>query len=100
MAKITKDTVKHMSDLAKIPISEEEEKDFASGFSKTLEVVDGLFSLKVDKIEPTHQVTGLENVLRDDKVIEKNIFSQSDALKGAKRKHNGYFLVDQILAED
>lgn len=89
-----------MSDLAKIPISEAEEKDFALGFSKTIEVVDELFSLKVDAVEPTHQVTGLKNVLREDRVIERNILTQNEALKGAKRKHNGYFVVDQILAED
>ncbi|MFA6016991.1 MAG: Asp-tRNA(Asn)/Glu-tRNA(Gln) amidotransferase subunit GatC [Patescibacteria group bacterium] len=100
MTKITTDTVKHISELAKIPITKDEEKELANGFNKTLEVVDALFKVNVEGVEPTHQVTGLENVLRDDKVDEKKILSQEQALSNAKNKHNGYFVVDQILAED
>ncbi len=89
-----------MSHLAKIPVTNKEEENFAEGFSKTLEVVDKLFDVNVDKVEPTHQVTGLENVLREDKVIEENMISQEDALSNAKNKHEGFFVVDQILVED
>lgn len=89
-----------MSHLAKIPVTSKEEENFAEGFSKTLEVVDKLFDVNVNEVEPTHQVTGLENVLREDKVIEENMISQEDALKNAKNKHEGYFVVDQILVED
>lgn len=100
MSKITKDTVKHIAKLANIPISEKEESDFSEGFNKTLEVVDKLFDVDVSNVGPTHQVTGLENVLREDVVNEANTLSQSDALKNSKNKHNGYFVVGQILAED
>lgn len=89
-----------MSHLAKIPVTNKEEENFAEGFSKTLEVVDKLFDVNVAEVEPTHQVTGLENVLRKDEVIEENMISQEDALKNAKNKHNGYFVVDQILVDD
>lgn len=89
-----------MSKLANIPITADEEENFAEGFTKTLKVVDGLFNVKTDNIEPTHQVTGLENILREDKVIEKNMLTQEEALKNTKNKHNGYFVVSQILAED
>ncbi|MEK7494970.1 MAG: Asp-tRNA(Asn)/Glu-tRNA(Gln) amidotransferase subunit GatC [Patescibacteria group bacterium] len=100
MTKITTDTVKHISQLAKIPISSDEEKEFAKGFNKTLEVVDGLFKVNVVDVEPTHQVTGLENILREDKVDEKKILTQEQALSNTKNKYNGYFVVGQILAED
>lgn len=100
MAKITKNTVKHMAHLARIPVSEKEEEELAKGFNKTLEVVDELFKVDVKGVEPTHQVTGLENVLREDKVDEKKMLTQEQALSNTKNKHNGYFVVDQILAED
>ncbi|MBI5127212.1 Asp-tRNA(Asn)/Glu-tRNA(Gln) amidotransferase subunit GatC [Candidatus Roizmanbacteria bacterium] len=100
MTKISPNLVKHMSKLAKIPISEKEEGEFAKGFSKTLDVVDKLFKVDVKNVEPTHQVTGLENVLREDKVDEKKMLSQDQALSNTKKKYNGYFVVDQILAED
>lgn len=100
MAKISKDTVKHMSRLARIPMTEKEEEELAKGFNKTLDVIDDLFKVEVKKVEPTHQVTGLENVLREDKVDEKKMLSQEQVLSNTKKKYNGYFVVDQILAED
>lgn len=100
MAKITSDTVKHMAKLSRIPITEKEEQELADGFNKTLNVVDELFKVDVKGVEPTHQVTGLENILREDKVNEKKMLHQEEALSNTKKKHNGYFVVDQILAED
>lgn len=97
MTKISKDMVKHMSLLSKIPVTEKEETDLADGFNKTLKVVDELFDVDVKNVEPTHQVTGLENVFREDKVDEKKMLSQEKALSGTKNKHNGYFVVPQIL---
>jgi len=100
MAKISKDTVDHIAKLAKIPITKKEKEDFAVGFNKTLEVIDSLFKVNVKGIKPTQQVTGLENILREDEVDEKKMLTQEQALSNTKNKHNGYFIVDQILAED
>lgn len=100
MTKISKDLVKHMSRLARIPISKQEEEELAKGFNKTLEVIDNLFKVNVKGVEATHQVTGLENILREDKVDDKKMLTQEQALSNTKNKHNGYFVVDQILSED
>lgn len=100
MVKIAKNMIKHIAQLAKIPVSEKEKESLAEGFNKTLTVVDKLFKVDVTGVEPTHQVTGRENVLREDRVDEKKMLSQEQALSNTKNKHNGYFVVDQILAED
>jgi len=100
MAKISKNTVDHIAKLAKIPITEREKESLTEGFNKTLNVVDELFRVEVTDIEPTHQVTGLENVLRDDVVDERKMFSQEQALSNTKNKYNGYFVVEQILNQD
>jgi len=100
MTKISKDLVEHIAKLAKIPVSEREKESLTEGFNKTLTVINELFKVDVTGVEPTHQVAGLENVLRDDVVDEKKMFSQEQALSNAKSKHNGYFVVDQILPND
>lgn len=100
MAKISTDTVDHIAKLAKIPVSEKEKEELTVGFNKTLNVIDALFKVDVSGVEPTHQITGLENILRDDKTDEKKTLTQDQALSNTKKKHNGYFVVDQILAED
>lgn len=100
MTKISTDIVKHISQLAKIPISEKEKRNLAEGFNKALAVVDELFKVNVEGIEPTHQVTGLKNILREDKVDEKKKLTQEQALSNTKNKHNGYFVTDQVLEEN
>lgn len=97
--KFTSQNVKHVAHLAAIPLTDEEEKALANGFNSTMEVVDTLFKLKVENEEPTHQVTGLTNVFRDDYVDEKNMLTQDQALSNAPRTHNGYFVVSQILED-
>ena len=100
MKKIDKKIVEHIADLAKIPVSEKEKGELADGFNKTLKIVDELFKVDVTGVEPTHQVTGLENVLREDETNKENTLTQEEALENTKRKYNGYFVVDQIMEED
>ncbi|MFA5770305.1 MAG: Asp-tRNA(Asn)/Glu-tRNA(Gln) amidotransferase subunit GatC [Patescibacteria group bacterium] len=100
MAKITTDTVEYISRLAKIPVFEKEKVDLADGFNKALTVIDELFKVDITGVEPTHQVTGLENILREDKVNQEKMLTQEQALSNTKNKYNGYFIADKILVED
>ncbi len=97
MAKITQKTTKHIAQLANIPVQDDEIKPLTEAFTQTLQVVDQLQTLSVDDIEPSHQVTGLSNVTRPDKVDEDSMFSQQQALANAPRKFQGYFVVSRII---
>lgn len=96
-AKITATQVKHISSLANIPITKEEEVDLAKGFTQVLGVVDSLNKLNTENVEPTHHTTGLENVYREDEVDEDRMLSQDQALSNAKNTYQGYFVIEQIL---
>lgn len=96
---VTPQIVDHIAKLANIPVTQEEKKTLSDGFTKTMEVVDHLSELNTSSIEPTHQVTGLVNVLRDDVVDQARMFTQKQALSNAKKTHNGFFVVEQILEE-
>lgn len=91
--------VQKIAKLANIPVTDALAEDLADGFTKTMTVVDELTRVDVEGIEATNQVTGLENVLREDEIDTSRIFSQEEALANAKRTHNGFFVVDQILGE-
>lgn len=91
--------VAHIADLANIPISHDEEEKLAEGFTKTLSVVDELMDVDTKDVEPTHQITGLENVWREDQVDASRTFTQQEALANAKKKHNGFFVVPQLIGE-
>jgi len=64
--KITEDEIQHVADLARIEISEEEKKKYASEMSAVLGYISQLNEVKTDNIDPTTQVTGLVNVVRED----------------------------------
>lgn len=91
--------VQHIAKLANIPTTDQENEKIATAFDETLKVVDQLQKVNVDGIEPTHQVTGLMNVLRDDVVDESRMFTQEEALSNAKHTYDGFIVVDQILEQ-
>lgn len=96
---VTPEDVEHIAKLAQIPVSEDEKKKFATAFEETLGVVDQLRQLDVTKTPTTHQVTGLENVWREDEVNRAKMFTQARALANGAQTHNGYFVVPRILEE-
>jgi len=63
---ITKKEIEDMSKLSRLGLSEKEKEKFSKELSAILEFVNKLDEVKIDKIKPTAQVTGLENVSRKD----------------------------------
>lgn len=98
--KFTPSDVTHIANLALIPVSEDEKEELARGFNTVLEVLDTLQKIDTRHIEPTHQVTGLENVFRDDVIDTSRMFTQQQALANAPRAADGYFVVDQVIDQD
>jgi len=92
--------VHHIAQLANIPVTGDEEETLAIAFDETLEVVEKLKEVDVTGVQPTHQVTGLMNVLRDDIVDASRMFTQEEALANAKATYNGYFVVNQIIEQE
>ena len=96
----TSQDVDKIAKLALIPVTDEEKKELAQGFTTVVRVLDVLKKVDVTNVEPTHQVTGLENVFRDDVVDEGRMFTQEQALANAPKVHDGYFMVDQVIDQD
>lgn len=87
--------VPHVAKLANLPLTDEEIKKFEKQLSAVLQYIEKLDEVDTKNIEPTSQVTGLENVLRQD-TTEPSL-AQKDALSSAKTQHNGMFQVKGIL---
>jgi aspartyl-tRNA(Asn)/glutamyl-tRNA(Gln) amidotransferase subunit C len=92
--------IQHIAQLSNIPITDDEAKKLEVAFEETLQVVADLQKIDVTGVEPTFQVTGLENVLREDVVNEKKMFTQEQALANAPKKHDGFFVVPQVISQD
>ncbi|MFA5021906.1 MAG: Asp-tRNA(Asn)/Glu-tRNA(Gln) amidotransferase subunit GatC [Patescibacteria group bacterium] len=65
---LSKKDVEHIALLARLGLTEAEKEKFASQLSSILDYFEQLKEVNTNGVEPTAQVTGLENVLRDDVV--------------------------------
>ena len=87
--------IKHIAKLATLTLSHEEEEKFSKQLEETATYIQGLEEVDTNGVEPTSQVTGLENVTREDEI--KPSLSQEDALRNSKSTHNGFFKVKGIF---
>lgn len=90
--------VKKVAKLANLTLTSEEETKFEKQLSDILHYVEKLNEVNVEGVEPTSQVTGLENVTRTDEATPSLI--QDEALSGTDSQHNGMFKVTAILSEE
>lgn len=70
MAKLTREDVLRLAQLARISLTDEEADEFTDELGAILQYVEQLSSVDVTGLEPTNQVTGLTNVMRKDQVID------------------------------
>jgi aspartyl-tRNA(Asn)/glutamyl-tRNA(Gln) amidotransferase subunit C len=87
--------VRHIAKLANLPLTDNEIKLFEKQLADTIKYIEVLNKIDTKNIAPTSQVTGLENVLRDD--IPSPSLSQTEALSNTKNQSNGFFKVKNIL---
>ena len=87
--------VGHVAKLANISLSKGEQFKFEKQLSEILSYVEKLKEVNTKNVETTSQVTGLENVTREDET--KPSLSQEEVLSNSKSTHNGLFKVKAIL---
>ncbi|MDP2585310.1 MAG: Asp-tRNA(Asn)/Glu-tRNA(Gln) amidotransferase subunit GatC [Candidatus Levybacteria bacterium] len=89
--------VPHVAHLANLSLKPEEKNKFEKQLFEILTYVEKLKEVDTKGVETTSQVTGLENVTRNDEATPS--LSQEEALSNAKSKHNGFFKVKAILTD-
>lgn len=68
MSTITTDDVRHLAALSNLQLTDDEIGHLQVDLANILAHIDQLNALDTSGVEPTYQVTGLENVWRDDRV--------------------------------
>ena len=95
---LMKINVTHVAKLANLTIKDNEKEKFESQLSEVLDYVKKLDEVNTENVEPTSQVTGLENVLRED--ISSESLPQDRAISQAKAIHKGFIRVKGILENE
>ncbi len=96
MADITKDTVKKLAKLSSIGLSDAEVDVMTKELSSIVGFVEALQSVDVTGVEPTFQVTGLQDAFRADEVNPDTI-PRDLLLANSPGQQDGYIKVPRVL---
>lgn len=88
--------VKKVAKLSSLTLTPQEEKEFDQQLNSIVGYIETLNSVDTSNVIPTAQVTGLKNRTRNDNSTHDSL-TQEDALSGAKKNHNGMFVVEKLV---
>jgi len=80
---LTKEEVKHIALLARLGLKDEEIEEYTNQLSSILDYIEQLKEVNTDGVEPTAQVTGLENVMREDEIDSCDNETKDKLIKSA-----------------
>ena len=94
---LSRSEIKHIADLARLDLTDQELKIYGDQLSNVLSYIDQIKEVDTTNVEPTAQVTGLENVLREDRVENWDPDEREAALKQAPEMENNQVKVKRVL---
>jgi aspartyl-tRNA(Asn)/glutamyl-tRNA(Gln) amidotransferase subunit C len=96
MTNISRDDVLHLAQLSNLSLTESEISGLQTDIGNILGYIQQLGGLETGGVEPTYQVTGLQNVWRDDEIIDYEI-SREELLQRAPLSENNQVKVPKVL---
>lgn len=95
--RLTLEEVRHVAELAKLSLSEEEVVQYAEQLSDILEYAERLQEVDTSHVPPTPYPLPLTNVLREDEAGE--CLTNEEALANAPDSADGFFRVRAVFGE-
>ncbi|HVA11485.1 MAG TPA: Asp-tRNA(Asn)/Glu-tRNA(Gln) amidotransferase subunit GatC [Candidatus Dormibacteraeota bacterium] len=96
MAKLKRDDVLKLAQLARLDLDENEIAEFTTELSEILGYVEQLQGVDVSGLKPTNQVTGLLSVTRDDEIKDYG-YQPKDLLKNVPTVKDDLIKVKRII---
>ncbi len=92
---IDKDTVKHISKLARISLDEKKADSLSKDLSSIMKFIENLNKLNTDKIEPLTSIIDASLKSRKDEIKDGKIRDQ--ILKNSPEKNDEFFVVPKVI---
>lgn len=93
---ISEEEIIKLAKLSSLELTPTEVKEYQTEVSTILEMIDKLKEINTDGVEPTYQVSGNQNVTREDTIVEDSVEPQ-DLLSLAPDSHKGHIKVKKVL---
>ena len=97
MTRISKEQVKHVANLARLEVTEEEAEKLQKELDEIITFAELLNELDTDQVDPTYHVLEMKNVFRED--IPQSGLPQETVLKNAPDHQDGQIKVPAIIGE-
>ncbi|HMN19454.1 MAG TPA: Asp-tRNA(Asn)/Glu-tRNA(Gln) amidotransferase subunit GatC [Candidatus Moranbacteria bacterium] len=94
---LTKEEVVHIANLARIGINEEEAEKYRQEISAVLDYFSKLNEVETEGVEPIGHITGMENVLREDRNEDFGSLGREAILANVPEVKDGYVKVKSVL---
>lgn len=95
MTNISTSDIQHLASLSSLALADDEVDGLRQDLENIIGYIEQLGELDTSGVEPTYQVTGLENVWREDEV--KPGISRDELLELVPEKQNNQVKVPQVL---
>jgi len=92
---INKETVKKISKLARISVSDQQASMLEKNLNSILSFVNQLNELNTEKIQPISTISSQKLIMRDD--VVKVLNQKEDILKNAPKKNSSYYIVPKVV---
>jgi len=92
---INKETVKKISKLARISVSDKQASMLEKNLNSILLFVNQLNELNTEKIQPISTISSQKLIMRDD--VVKVLNQKEEILKNAPKKNSSYYIVPKVV---
>lgn len=96
MTTLTREDVLKLARLSRLSLTDEEVDEYLAELTAVLQYVEKLQAVDTDGLQPTTQVTGLTNVMREDTVADYGV-SREDLLQLAPQTQDGQIKVKRMI---
>jgi len=94
---LSKQEIQHIAKLARLELTDAELEKYGGQLSAVLNYIDQLKEVDVKGVEPTAQVTGMENVLREDEARDWDKKEIEEALADAPEREGRFIKVKRVI---
>jgi aspartyl-tRNA(Asn)/glutamyl-tRNA(Gln) amidotransferase subunit C len=96
MSKLTREDILKLARLARLDVTDDEVEEYSKELSAVLDYVERLNTVDIEGLEPTLQITGLENVTRDD-VVQDYGYKVEDLRKNLPAEEKDHIKVNRMV---
>lgn len=94
---LSQEEVRNIAHLARIELSDQEVEQFGREMSSILEYIQKLNELETENVEPIGHITGMVNIVRNDRVSGKREKEYDLLMRNIPKKKKGCISVQQVL---